>query len=71
MIGLGARYRHQVVINTRDDKTFRGIYWGAPGKVIKLREASMMTPNGPLKIDGEVVVMQSNISFVQRLHPIE
>ena len=67
MIGLGSKYRHELIVNTRDGQAFRGIYWGAPGQVLRLRQARMLEPDGPVPMDGEVVIFKSQILFIQKL----
>lgn len=67
MIGLTSKYRASVVINTKDDKAFRGIYWGTRGRFIRLRDAQMLENGQVHPVDGEVLVDRSNVSFYQRL----
>ena len=67
MIGLGGKYRHTVIVNTKDGQTFKGIYWGGPGGVVKLREAFLIENGQPIKLDGECVIERRNVSFYQRL----
>jgi hypothetical protein len=67
VIGLGGRYRHTVIVNTKDDKSFKGIYWGGRGRIVLLREVSMIENGQPVAVDGEVAIERSNVSFYQRI----
>lgn len=67
MIGLGGKYRHTVIANTKDGQTLKGIYWGGRGRVVLLRQASMLENGQLIPIDGEVVIERDNVSFYQRV----
>ena len=56
------------IVNTLDDKTFRGILWEQKGPLLILKQAQLLEPNmPPVEIAGEVVIERNNISFIQIL----
>lgn len=58
----------QVIINTKTDRAFRGVLWDRKGEYLVLRNAEMLKAKGEVtEIDGEVVIAQSNVDFMQVL----
>jgi small nuclear ribonucleoprotein (snRNP)-like protein len=56
----------QVIINTKTDKSFRGVLWSRRRGYIVLRNVSMLQPRGEaIKVDGEVVIESANVDFIQ------
>jgi hypothetical protein len=65
----GPRYPvlRRVVVNTKTNQTaFRGLLWGRRGGYLILREAEMLAPRAaPARLDGEVLVPEENVDFLQ------
>ena len=59
-----------VIANLKDDPTtaIRGVLWSARGGWFVLRDGyALKAGNDPAKIDGDVVLHRSNVSFFQVL----
>lgn len=60
--------RLNVIVNTKTDKAFRGVLWRHSARHLVLKNTEMLRPReGPLTIDGEVVIERTNVDFVQVL----
>jgi hypothetical protein len=59
--------RREVVINTKDKMSFRGILWSRWFGVFILKNAQLLENKTWFDIDGEVVILRENIEFLQRL----
>lgn len=57
--------RQTVVVNTKTGKAFRGVFFGARGPLLVLRQATLLEPGHAVAVDGEVLVERSNIDFLQ------
>jgi small nuclear ribonucleoprotein (snRNP)-like protein len=56
----------QVIVNTRTDRSFRGVLWARKGEYLVLRDAQLLKGKGEVTpIDGEVVIASANIDFMQ------
>jgi len=56
----------QVVVNTRTDHSFRGVLWRRRRGYLVLRNAEMLRRGeGPLPLDGEVMIESLNVDFIQ------
>jgi len=56
----------QVIVNTKTDKSFRGVLWSRRRGYIVLRNVSLLQPRGEaIKMDGEVVIESANVDFIQ------
>jgi hypothetical protein len=56
----------RVIVNTRTDKTFRGVLWRRRGDYLVLRDAQLLKAKGELiPLDGEVVIDAANVDFIQ------
>ena len=56
----------QVIVNTKTDKSFRGVLWSRRRGDIVLRNVSLLQPRGEaIKMDGEVVIESANVDFIQ------
>jgi small nuclear ribonucleoprotein (snRNP)-like protein len=56
----------EVIVNTKTDKSFRGVLWSRRRGYIVLRNASMLQPRGDaIKMDGEVMIESANVDFIQ------
>lgn len=60
--------RHQVVVNTKTDRAFRGVLWRKQWDYLVLRNAEIVrNREGTVAIDGEVVIDRANVDFIQVL----
>ena len=56
----------EVIVNTKTDKSFRGVLWSRRRGYIVLRNVSMLQPRGDaIKMDGEVMIESANVDFIQ------
>jgi len=57
-----------VIVNTKSDRTFRGVLWRRRRGYLVLRNAELLQGRGdPVPVDGEVVVPAENVDFIQVL----
>ena len=57
-----------VIVNTKTDKTFRGVLWQKRAGYLVLRNAVMLQTRGePVALDGELVLESANVDFMQVL----
>lgn len=59
-----------VLVNLRDDPStaIRGVLWSSRGPWLTFRDCSALkAASPPAKIDGDVVIHRSNVSFLQVL----
>ena len=68
---IGSRYRDTVIINTKDGDSIKGVFWGARGGTIRLRDATLLQNGQTVPVDGEAIVFKSNVSFLQRIVRVE
>jgi hypothetical protein len=66
---LAERVCSEVVLTTKQGDAFRGVLFEADDKVFCLRNTTLLSgPNGShLTVDGEVLVLAADVSFVQVL----
>jgi len=60
----------KVIVNLKgaDAPAFRGVLWQRRGGYLVLRDVELLKPRGEVvPLDGEVVVFQENVSFLQIL----
>ena len=57
--------RREVIINTKSDRSFRGILWSRWFGVFVLKNAQMLGKGTAIKMDGEVAILKSEIDFIQ------
>jgi hypothetical protein len=61
---------HRVIVNLKADRdvALRGVLFGSRGAWLTLRDVTALRTSGPpAKVDGEVCVHRSNVSFIQVL----
>jgi hypothetical protein len=65
-MNLFARYPtlKRVIVNTKTDKSFRGVLWRRRAGYLVLRECELLKPGGASAITGEVLVEASNVDFM-------
>ena len=64
---LRGRYRSSVIVTLKSGLAFRGVLFDADAGTVVLRKAEAMDgQNAPLPVDGEVLLLRSEIEFVQR-----
>jgi len=57
--------RREVIINTKSDRSFRGILWSRWFGVFVLKNAQMLGKGTAIQMDGEVAILKSEIEFIQ------
>lgn len=58
---------HEVFIVTLDDATaFRGLLYAADDRSLVLRDAQLVSGDGPTPVDGEVVLPRARVLYLQR-----
>lgn len=59
--------RRKILINTKTDRTFRGILWKTTGRYLVLKNAEVLLEKNQsrMTMDGEVVIERSNVDFIQ------
>lgn len=57
----------KVIVNTKQGKDFRGVIWKKTRDCLVLKDTEWLTPDGPKKIDGEVIVFIADVDFIQVL----
>jgi small nuclear ribonucleoprotein (snRNP)-like protein len=56
----------QIIVNTKTEKTFRGVLWRRRRDYLVLRNAFLLQPQGEAApVDGEVVIPAANVDFIQ------
>jgi hypothetical protein len=57
-----------VIVNTRSDKSFRGILWATEGDWLQLRQAELLDgASGPVIMVGDQLIERGNVDFIQVL----
>lgn len=60
--------RRQVLVSLDTGSAFRGLLWARRGRFLVLRDVQHLGANvEPVQMDGEVVVEQSRVEFVQAI----
>ncbi len=58
----------RVIVNTKTDRSFRGVLWRQRAGYLVLRNAELLKPRGETAwLDGELVIERANVDFVQVL----
>ena len=58
----------RVIVNTKTDKSFRGVLWRKNRDFLVLKNAELLGENGSrIPVDGEVVIERANVDFYQVL----
>lgn len=56
----------RVIVNTKTDKSFRGILWRKTRNYLALKNTELLGENGSrIPMDGEVVIERANVDFYQ------
>lgn len=65
-MGFWGFRRRQIILNTKDGNTFRGILYRKTGPLLELRNAELMSPEGrTVPMDGALLVERVNVSYFQ------
>lgn len=58
-----------MIVNLKSGSAFRGVVWRHRGPYVMIRNAQLLQADGaqPLSLDGEVVVQQRDVDFIQVL----
>lgn len=65
--GVRRLVRSRVVVHTRDNRSLRGVLAASYRDCLRLVHAEYLEEAKPAELDGDVVVLRENISFVQVL----
>jgi small nuclear ribonucleoprotein (snRNP)-like protein len=58
----------RVIVNTKTDKSFRGVLWRKNRDFLVLKNAELLGENGSrIPVDGEVAIERANVDFYQVL----
>lgn len=58
--------RKRVIINTKSDKTFRGIIWKHNSQFVILKNVELLhSSKQATPVDGEVIIYRTDIDFIQ------
>ncbi len=58
--------KQQVIVNTKTDKSFKGLLWQKTSDYLILRGARMLRGRDtPIALDGELVIYRDNVDFLQ------
>ncbi len=58
----------RVIVNTKTDRSFRGVLWRQRAGYLVLRNAELLKPRGETaRLDGELVIERANVDFLQVL----
>ena len=66
---LSARFREKVFVTTKDGPAFGGILYSCDDKALVLRDTEAISAgenSTNLPLDGEIIVLLSDVSFIQR-----
>lgn len=66
---LVQRFRERVIVTTKTGETFNGILFSCDEKALVLRHASALGAgerSTNLPLDGEIIVLFADVSFLQR-----
>lgn len=54
------------IVNLKNNgPSFRGVIWQKKGRFLVLKNAQLLTPDGPKPLDGEVIVQLADVEFIQ------
>ena len=62
---LNGCQRRRAVVTLKDSTSFAGVLWAVDKHCLVLRNASLIEDRAQTKVDGEVVVLRAEVSFVQ------
>lgn len=62
---LRDRLRKTALVTLFDEQTFRGVLWESDREALVLRNAELLTDGGSVAVDGEVVLLMAEISYIQ------
>ena len=63
---LAGRERSVVIVTTKAGRSYRGVLWDFDRTCAVLRNAEALDGDVPLPIDGELLLMWSDVEFVNR-----
>jgi small nuclear ribonucleoprotein (snRNP)-like protein len=66
---LRDRLRTSVILTMKDSAAFRGVLWAADDHAMVLRNVEHLGEGklGPVLVDGELVVLNADVQFIQCL----
>lgn len=59
------RLRKQVIATLKDGQAFAGILFDVDKELLVLRRAEALGPDGRTPVDGEVLILREEVSFLQ------
>lgn len=64
---LAGRERSVVIVTTKPGRSYRGVLWDFDRTCLVLRNSEALDgAEGPLPVDGELLLMWSDVEFVNR-----
>lgn len=57
--------RRKCLVSCKDGQTYSGVLWSADRGCFVLKNASVIGDGGTAALDGEVLLMRSDVAFVQ------
>lgn len=63
---LAGRERSQFIVTAKDGRSYRGILFDFDRSCLVLRNAEALVEQGPIPIDGELLLMWSDVAFLNR-----
>lgn len=59
-------YRYKVIVNLKNQRSFRGILWAQQGGWLVLKHAELLEERGaPKPVDGDVLIDRRDVEFIQ------
>ena len=64
---LAARERCVFIVTCKDGRAYRGVLFDNDARCLVLRNTEVLDgPNGPLPVDGELVLLWADVAFLNR-----
>lgn len=57
--------RRRCLVSCKDGQTFSGVLWDADRGCIVLKAATVVGDAGSAAVDGEVLILRADVSFIQ------
>lgn len=65
-LGVSYPYRYKVIVNLKNQRSFRGILWAQQGGWLILKHAELLEERqAPKPVDGDVLIDRRDIEFIQ------
>lgn len=57
----------RVLVQTKTDRTFRGVLWAKRGPILIIRSAELLERDKATPVDGELLLERTNLDWIQVL----